>query len=60
MHTIESHVRSWGRSIGVVIPKEIVVKEKLGEGDAVEFILFKKSNALKETFGRLKLKKTTI
>ena len=59
MITIESQLRNWGRSIGVVIPKEAVIKEHLAEGDTVEIIILKKSNALKETFGKFKFKRTT-
>lgn len=59
MIEIQSQVREWGRSIGVVIPKDAVVSEHLKAGDTVELLLLKKTNALKETFGTLKFKKTT-
>jgi len=59
MIEIKSQLREWGRSIGVVIPKDAVVSEHLEAGDTVELILLKKTNALKETFGTLKFKKTT-
>ena len=59
MITVESTLREWGRSIGVVIPKEAIERENLKEGDKVEIIILKKSNALKETFGKFKFKKTT-
>ncbi len=59
MITIESQLRNWGRSIGVVIPKEAIIKEHLTEGDIVKIIILKRSNALKETFGKFKFKRTT-
>ncbi len=59
MISVQSQLRNWGRSIGAVIPKEAVVKEHLKEGDKVELIIIKRSNALKETFGTIKLKRTT-
>lgn len=56
---METQLRSWGRSLGVVIPKETVIKESLSEGDKVELIIVKKSNAIKKTFGILKFKRST-
>jgi antitoxin component of MazEF toxin-antitoxin module len=59
MIEVESQIREWGRSFGVVIPKETVVKEGLLPGDTVEILIRKKGNPLRETFGILKFKKTT-
>ena len=59
MIEVESQLREWGRSIGVVIPKEKITKEGLMPGDIVEILIRKKSNSLKETFGVLKFKKST-
>ncbi|HLC85983.1 MAG TPA: AbrB/MazE/SpoVT family DNA-binding domain-containing protein [Candidatus Nanoarchaeia archaeon] len=59
MITIETKLKGWGRSIGVIVPKEAVIKEHLKEGDKVELIILKKTNALRETFGKLKFKRTT-
>ena len=59
MITIETKLKGWGRSIGVIVPKEAVIKEHLKEGDKVELIISKKTNALRETFGKLKFKRTT-
>jgi hypothetical protein len=55
----EAQVREWGRSVGIVIPREAVIKEKIKVGDNVRILIKKKSNPLKETFGILKLKKST-
>ena len=59
MIEVESELRGWGRSIGVVIPKEIFVHEHLKEGDTIKMIILKKTNALKEAFGTFKFKQTT-
>jgi len=55
----EAQIREWGRSVGVVIPKEVVVKERIKVGDNVKILIKKKSNPLKETFGILRLKRST-
>ncbi|MFQ5621109.1 MAG: hypothetical protein ACE5FT_04660 [Candidatus Nanoarchaeia archaeon] len=59
MLEIESELKTWGRSIGVVIPKKAALHEKLKAGDAVHLLILKKTNALKETFGAAKLKRST-
>lgn len=59
MEEIESELREWGRSLGVVIPKRVVIHEKLSAGDSVKMLLVKKTNALKETFGCVQLKRST-
>ena len=55
----EAQVREWGRSIGIVIPKEAVIKERIKVGDSIKILLKKKENPLKKTFGILKLKRST-
>lgn len=55
----EAQVREWGRSIGIVIPKDAVIKERIKVGDNVKILIKKKGNPLKETFGILKLKRKT-
>ncbi|MBI4918671.1 AbrB/MazE/SpoVT family DNA-binding domain-containing protein [archaeon] len=59
MQEVESRLRNWGRSVGVVIPKKIIDQEKLKEGDEVKLFLIKKNNVLNETFGKFKLKSST-
>ena len=59
MIEVESKLRRWGRSIGLVVPKKIVETEKLKEGDSVKLVLAKKSNVLKEVFGTLRFKRST-
>ncbi len=50
----ETKLRAWGNSVGVVIPKEALKEEKLSINDEVEVFVRKKSNSLKEIFGKLK------
>ena len=50
----ETKLRAWGNSIGIVLPKEELKKEELSINDEVEIIVRKKSNPLKDAFGKLK------
>ena len=50
---VQTVLRKWGNSIGVVIPKYIIEKEKLSEGEEVTVIIEGK-NDLKDVFGSLK------
>ena len=54
MFKSETKLRAWGNSVGVIIPKEVLKEEGLSINDEVEIILKKKSNPLKDAFGRLK------
>ncbi len=55
----EAQVKEWGRSVGIVIPKEAAIKERINVGDTVKILIKRKSNPLKETFGIIKLKRTS-
>ena len=59
MMEVEAKVRKWGRSLGVVIPKEKIKAEGIKENETIKLLITKKTNVLKETFGTLKLKRTT-
>lgn len=59
MFGTEVSLRKWGKSIGVVIPKEDIINEKLKAGDKIKIIILKKNNVLKETFGIAKAKTPT-
>ena len=59
METTYVQVRKWGRSMGVVIPKETITRGNFKEGEEVEIIVRKKTNALRDTFGKVKFKKST-
>ncbi len=57
--TMEAKTRRWGNSLGVVIPAEIAEKLNLKPEETILIDISKKSNALKELFGSIKLKKST-
>ena len=59
MLEVEAKVRKWGRSLGVVIPKDKVKKEGIKENETIKLLIIKKTNVLKETFGTMKFKRTT-
>ena len=59
MIQVDAVVRKWGRSLGVVIPKEKIDEEKIKENETVTLLLGKKTNVLRETFGTMKFKRTT-
>jgi antitoxin component of MazEF toxin-antitoxin module len=55
MSVIETKLRRWGNSFGVVIPMEIVEKEKMKENESVSIIIVPDSRKVfRETFGMLK------
>lgn len=59
MLEVKGKVREWGRSLGVVLPKESAKQEGIGRNDTVTLLITKNRNVLKETFGTLKFKKAT-
>ena len=59
MIEVETKVRKWGRSFGVVIPKEKIKEEGIRENETIRLLIGKKKNVLRETFGTLKLKRPT-
>lgn len=62
MNLIETKLKRWGNSIGIVIPKETIEREHLIENKNVKFLIIKDSKkALKETFGiaKGKIKKSS-
>ena len=50
----ETKLKAWGNSIGVVLPKEALKGENLNVNDEVEVIIRKKTNPLRDVFGKLK------
>ncbi|MBS3101093.1 AbrB/MazE/SpoVT family DNA-binding domain-containing protein [Candidatus Woesearchaeota archaeon] len=54
MFKSQAKLKAWGNSIGVVLPKEALKEEGLAINDEVEIILTKKTNSLKDAFGKLK------
>ncbi len=52
MVVIETRLKKWGNSFGVVVPVEVIEKEKMRENEKVSLIILKNGEkALKETFG---------
>lgn len=60
MIEIKTKLRKWGNSLGVVVPRNIIEKEKTKVGDDVT-ILFKKNdnNLLRDVFGTHRFSKNT-
>jgi len=50
---IQTKLRKWGNSVGVVIPNEFLRKNNLREGQEIIIEIVKK-NTIKELFGSLK------
>ena len=50
----ETKLKAWGNSIGIVLPKEALKEENLNVNDEVEVIVRKKTNPLRDVFGKLK------
>ena len=59
MMEVEVKVRKWGRSFGVVIPKDKIKEEGIKENETIKLLIGKKTNVLKETFGTMKFKMST-
>ncbi|MEK6847315.1 MAG: AbrB/MazE/SpoVT family DNA-binding domain-containing protein [Nanoarchaeota archaeon] len=47
----KAKIKAWGNSLGIVIPKEIIIKEELQENDEVKITISKK-NTLEGFFGK--------
>ena len=52
---VEAIAKKWGSSIGFVIPKEVVEKEKIKPNSKVKFEIIKVMD-ISDTFGKLKRK----
>ena len=59
MIEVETKVRKWGRSLGVVIPKEKIKEEGIKENETIRLLIGKRKNVLREVFGTFKFKKST-
>ena len=55
VQSIKTKVRSWGNSLGVVLPREIVIKEGIRPEDEVTITVTKKET-LEDFFGKAKSK----
>ena len=59
MEIIQTKVKKWGNSFGVIIPSEVIVEEKIKENDSIAILILRDSKKVfKETFGILKGKLT--
>lgn len=54
MNTIIAQIQKRGSSLGVVIPEKVVAQNGLKVGDTITFLLLKKTNIFKESFGQLR------
>ncbi len=59
MQELRAEVREWGRSMGIVIPREAVIQERIKAGDTIKIIFLRKDSPLKKLFGQVKLKRST-
>jgi len=59
MLEVKAKIREWGRSLGIVLPKEEILKEGLKKDDTVTVLIARRKNVLKETFGIIKFKRST-
>jgi len=50
IHT-KTKIREWGNSLGVIIPKDIVIREELRANDEITITISKKEN-LEDFFGQ--------
>jgi len=57
--SVKVKTKSWGNSIGVVIPRDIAKSLKIEAGEEIMIEVIKRENALKELFGSLDFKKDT-
>ena len=56
---IRCQTKQWGNSLGLIIPREEVLKYKLKPQEELFIEITSKTNVLKDLFGVLKFKKPT-
>ena len=55
MEVIETKVKKWGNSLGIIIPSNTIEARNIKENDNVKVLILKDSRkVLQETFGMLK------
>ena len=59
MIEFETKLKRWGRSFGIVVPMEKVREIDIKDNETVNVVMNKKKNPLRETFGKVKLKRST-
>ena len=60
MIEIETRLKAWGNSIGIIIPREKLNEAGLNVDDEVEIIVKKKRSYVRESFGTYKFKTSTV
>ncbi len=59
MSVIETKVKRWGNSLGIIIPSEAVDRKNIRENDNIKILIMNDSREVfKKTFGLLKGKLT--
>ncbi|MBI2631649.1 hypothetical protein HYW75_01460 [Candidatus Pacearchaeota archaeon] len=61
MIEVESKLKRWGRSFGIIVPMKKIREADLSENEPLDITITKKKNPFLENFGRLKgkIKRTT-
>lgn len=61
MIEVETRLKRWGRSFGIIVPMEKIREANLLENEKLQITITKKGNPFRETFGILKgkIKKST-
>ncbi len=54
MIEVEARLRRWGRSFGIVIPMEVIMKERLREDEKIKVLVRKEESPIRKTFGTVK------
>ena len=55
----EAVLKRWGGSFGLRVTKKTVQEKGWKEGQVIHFLSLPQTNPVKESFGKLKLKKST-
>lgn len=56
---VAARLKRWGNSLGIVVPRDVVRRKGLREGDVVEFQVDRKTKSYRDYFGTFKPKKST-
>ena len=59
MRAVQAQVREWGRSLGVIIPRETVVDEHIKAGDTLNLLIGRDEDVVSTMFGKAKMKRST-
>ena len=54
MKSINVRPKKWGNSLGLILPREVVIEANITEDREVEIIILNKGNILKKSFGMLR------